>query len=255
MPAYEDIRVALEYFDKDSIPVIIPTFNTPSYLQSMIKQLEDRGIKDIIIGDNGSSYQPMLDLLESLSQKYHVVYWGKNMGPRVYTEDKSICSMMPDYFIVTDPDLVLNDRMPKNFIGKMKRIVDMYGVSKAGLAIEIHDPEERERFFDADQVDRWESNYWTRKLDRMPEVDDLYIAPIDTTFCLHNRDKFLEEIEVVPGKMTCNTSAIRIAGRFTCRHMGWWEKLPLTKEEYDYYQKTITHWSSTENEKKKLGYS
>jgi hypothetical protein len=195
----------------------------------------------------------MIDLLEKLSQKYHVVRWSENYGPRYYTENKDICSRMPKYFIVTDPDLVFNELMPPNAISKMKRIVDMYGVSKVGLAIDIDTPEERERFFNPHQVDLWERSYWSRKIDRLPEVDDLYAAPIDTTFSLYNRDKFLEEIDHVPGRMTCNTSAIRVAGRFTCRHMGWWGKQPMTDEEYNFYKNTHT-WSSTENEKKKLGY-
>jgi hypothetical protein len=262
MPKYEDIRVALEYQNDnsssislvpDDIPIIIPTFNTPTYLKSMIGQLEERGWTNIIIGDNGSTYQPMLDLLDKLSNTYHVVMWGKNMGPRVYTENKDICSRMPKYFIVTDPDLLFNPSMPAAALNKMRRIVDTYGVSKAGLAIEIDDPEERKRFFNANQVDLWERNYWSRKIDRLPEIDDLYAAPIDTTFCLYNRDQFLFEIDNVDGNMTCNTSAIRIAGRFTCRHMGWWADQPLTEEEHEYYKNTHT-WSSTENEKKKLGY-
>lgn len=262
MPKYEDIRVALEYHKEnadssnliaDDTPIIIPVFNTPSYLLSMINQLEDRGWTNLIVCDNGSTYPPMLDLLDQLSNKYDVVLWGKNMGPRVYTEDKDICSRMPKYFILTDPDLLFNESMPPNAIDKMKRIVDMYEVSKVGLAIDIDTPEERSRFFNANQVDLWERNYWSMKLDRYKEKDDLYAAPIDTTFSLYNRDKFLSEIDHVPGKMTCNTSAIRVAGRFTCRHMGWWAEQPLTDDEYEFYKNTHT-WSSTENEKKKLGY-
>ena len=262
MPKYEDIRVALEYQKENAdsstlipedVPIIIPTFNTPTYLKSMIDQLEERGWTNIIIGDNGSTYGPMIDLLDELSSTYHVVLWGKNMGPRIYTEDKDICSRMPKYFVVTDPDLLFNKKMPASAINKMRRIVDMYGISKAGLAIEIDDPEERDRFFNARQVDLWERNYWTRQVTKLPEVDDLYAAPVDTTFCLYNRDQFLSEIDDVAGKMTCNTSAIRIAGRFTCRHMGWWAEQPLTKDEHEFYKQTHT-WSSTENEKKKLGY-
>lgn len=261
MPVYEDIRIALEYQKEndnsslvpDDVPIIIPVFNTTTYLESMISQLEDRGWTNIIICDNGSTYPPMIDLLDRLAENYHVVKWGRNLGPRVYTEDKDICSKMPKYFIVTDPDLLFNENMPANALDKMKRIVDMYEVSKAGLAIDIDTPEERGRFFNANQVDLWERNYWTRKIERYPEKDDLYAAPIDTTFCLYNRDKFLLEIDNVAGRMTCNTSAIRIAGRFTCRHMGWWAEQPLTEEEYDFYKNTHT-WSSTENEKKRLGY-
>jgi len=263
MPIYEDIRVALEYQKEngpsstllpEDTPIIIPVFNTPTYLKSMIDQLESRGWTNIIICDNNSTYEPMINLLNELANEYHVVKWGENLGPRVYTEDKDICSKMPKYFIVTDPDLLFNESMPVTAIQKMRRVVDMYGVSKVGLAIDIDSPEERQRFFDADQVDRWERSYWTRKIDRLPEVDDLYAAPIDTTFSLYNRDQFLAEIDNVAGKMTCNTSAIRMAGRFTCRHMGWWDKLPLEEKEYNFYKANTTNWSSTENEKKKLGY-
>ena len=69
MPYYEDIRIALEYQKEDDIPIIIPTFNTATYLQSMIDQLEERGWTNIIIGDNDSTYGPMLDLLSELSNK------------------------------------------------------------------------------------------------------------------------------------------------------------------------------------------
>ena len=262
MPYYDDIRDVLEKQKEnadfsslipDDVPIIIPVFNTATYLRSMINQLEERGWTNIIICDNGSTYQPMIDLLDELSSNYHVVLWNKNLGPRTYTEDKDICSRMPKYFIVTDPDLLFNEKMPASSINKMKRIVDMYGVSKVGLAIDIDSPEERERFFSPRQVDLWERTYWSRKIEQYPEKDDLYAAPIDTTFCLYNRDQFLSEIDHVPGRMTCNTSAIRIAGRFTCRHMGWWAKQPLTDEEHEFYKSTHT-WSSTENEKKKLGY-
>lgn len=262
MPQYDNIQDVLagqkenaesSNLIPDDVPIIIPVFNTSSYLKSMIDQLEDRGWTNIIICDNGSTYQPMLDLLDKLSNQYNVVMWGDNKGPRYYTENKDICSKMPKYFIVTDPDLLFNPQMPPRAINKMRRIVDTYGISKAGLAIEINDPDERARFFSPHQVDLWERQYWSKKVEQLPEVDDLYAAPIDTTFCLYNRDQFLSEIDIVPGNMTCNTTAIRIAGRFTCRHMGWWREQPLTDEEHEFYKNTHT-WSSTENEKKKLGY-
>jgi GT2 family glycosyltransferase len=251
---YSSIQEALKNFSENDIPIVIPVFNTVSYLKLTMEQLEERGLADkVIVCDNDSQYPPMVEYLEELSKTRNVVLWGENLGPRVYSENKDICRAMPKYFIVTDPDLILNKDMPKNFIDKMKRIVDMYNVSKVGLAIEIYDPEERKRFFNADQVDRWERNYWLRKLEQYPEKDPVYLAPIDTTFVLYNRDKFLSEIDWVPGKMTCNTSAIRIAGRFTCQHMGWWKDQPLTEEEHEFYKNTHT-WSSTENEKKRMGY-
>jgi len=249
VPYYEDIRIALECQNEDDTPIIIPAFNTATYLQSMVDQLEKRGWTNIIIGDNGSTYPPMLDLLDKLSQKYAVVLWGKNMGPRVYTEDKDICSRMPKYFIVTDPDLLFNEKMPSSAINKMKRIVDMYKVSKVGLAVDIDSPEEVEKFFNPEGVESGERVHWIKKVDTYPESDDLYHAPVDTTFALYNRDTFLSEIDSVSVRMTCNTSAVRIAGRFTCKHMGYWKDTPLSDEEENYY-KDHNVWSATYFEKK-----
>ena len=261
MPIYHNILDVLakipENADKeiipDNVPIVIPTFNTVSYLKFMIDQLEDRGWTNIIVADNNSTYPPMIEYLNSLADRHNVVLMGDNFGPRIFTENKKICSSMPKYFIVTDPDLILNEDMPLTAINKMRRMLDTYNVSKVGLAIDIDSPEERDRFFDARQIDIWERRYWIKKIDIYPEVDDLYAAPIDTTFCLYNRDKFLSEIDQVPGRMTCNTSALRVAGRFTCRHMGWWKDQPLTEEEHEFYKNSHT-WSSTENEKKRLGY-
>ena len=258
MPKYEDIRVALEYQKEnadssnligDDTPIIIPVFNAPTYLKSMIDQLEARGWTNVIICDNDSTYPPMLDLLNELSIKYSVVMWGKNLGPRVYTEDKDICSRMPKYFIVTDPDLLFNDAMPASALNKMKRIVDMYGVSKVGLAVDIDSPEEIEKFFNPKGVELGERVHWIKKIDRYQESDDLYHAPVDTTFALYNRDAFLVEIDNVPVRMTCNTSAIRIAGRFTCKHMGYWKETPLSEKEETHY-KDHNVWSATYFEKK-----
>jgi len=258
MPYYEDIRQALDLqkenaglstITPDDVPIIIPTFNTPTYLKSMIDQLEERGWTNVIICDNDSTYPPMVDLLDKLSNNYHVVLWGKNLGPRVYTENKDICSRMPKYFILTDPDLLFNKKMPITAINKMKRILDMYGVSKAGLAIDIDSPDEIKRFSNPRGVESEERINWSRKIDKYFEKDDLYSAPIDTTFSLYNRDQFLSEINYVPLRMTCNTSAIRMAGRFTCQHMGYWEDTPLTAEEEEFYKEN-NFWSATYFEKK-----
>ena len=139
-------------------------------------------------------------------------------------------------------------------MSKMKRILETYRVSKVGLAIEIEDPEERARFFNAERVDLWEGGYWKNKLDLYPEKDDLYLAPVDTTFCIYDRDRLSWEIEKVHANMSVNTSSIRIAGRFKCRHMGWWFDQPLTEEEYAFYKSTHI-WSSTETMKENLKYS
>jgi len=232
-----------------SMPILIPTFNLPSYLKIMIDQLESRGLTDYIICDNNSTYPEMIEYLDSISSEgKNVVRFSKNLGPRIFCETKEFLSILPEYFIVSDPDILFNKEMPANFIKKMKRIVDTYDVSKCGLAIDIFNT--RDKFFDGHDVDSWEGIYWQYPVDKYQEVDDLYYAPIDTTFSLYKKSKLINELLSTNAGVT-STSSIRVAGRFTCEHMGWWRDQPLTEDEINFYKKTQI-WSATDNYKKGL---
>ena len=132
----------------------------------------------------------------------------------------------------------------------MKRVIDTYGVSKAGFAIDIQ--QTKDKFFNANQVSIWEGAYWHNQITVYEEKDHVYAAPIDTTFCLYKKSRFVEELKKNRTGLT-STSAIRIAGRFTCEHMGWWQKQPIGEDEMNFYNET-QRWASTQNEKKRLGY-
>jgi len=240
----------LQTIPDGEVPIIVPVFNLVSYAKFMVDQLDSYGLENYIICDNDSTYPPMVEYLKELSKTRRVASLGSNIGPRAYAETPEFLAILPEYFIVTDPDLVFNDGLPKNFINKMKRIIDTYGVSKAGFAIDIDDT--KEKFFDAAQVRRWEGTYWNNQIQTYEERDPVYAAPIDTTFCLHKKSKVISELSRSLRGIT-STSSVRIAGRFTCEHMGWWKDQPLSKEEEDYYN-SRQQWASTYNEKLRLGY-
>lgn len=233
--------------DSSEIPIIVPVFNLVSYAKFMSAQLDEYGLTSYIICDNNSTYEPMIEFLNEQEQLgKRIVRFDKNLGPRIFCETPEFLSILPEYFIITDPDIVFNKNLPKNFINKMKRIIDTYSVSKAGFAIDIF--ETRDKFFDGHDVDEWEGKYWTVELNIYNEKDPIYIAPIDTTFCLYKKSSFVNELLDKRSGVT-GTSCVRIAGRFTCEHMGWWKDQPLTQEEKDYYSQTQI-WSATENYKR-----
>jgi len=240
----------LQTIPAGEIPIIIPVFNLVTYAKFMVDQLERYGLNNFIICDNNSTDQPMIEYLDELSKTHRVVRFEENLGPRVFAERPEFLASMPDYFIVTDPDLIFNDTLPKSFLSKMKRILDMYDVSKVGFAIDIEDT--KELFFDAIQVQRWEGSYWKSPVNVYTEKDQLYAAPIDTTFCMFRKDRVIRELTNIRQGIT-GTSALRIAGRFTCQHMGWWKNQPVSQEELDYYHNR-QEWASTYKEKVKLGY-
>lgn len=241
----------LQTIPEDEVPIIVPVFNLVSYAKFMVEQLKERGLNNFIICDNNSTYQPMIDYLNELSKTDRVVMFDQNLGPRIFAERQEFLSVLPEYFILSDPDLIFNDDLPKNFISKMKRIIDTYNVSKAGFAIDIE--KTKDKFFNHNQVQIWEGRYWSNHINLYPERDDIFFAPIDTTFCLYKKSVLIQELKKVNYETTLVPS-VRIAGRFTCQHMGWWKDQPVPQDEMDFYNQTQT-WASTYNEKKRLGYA
>ena len=234
----------LQTIPEDEIPILVPVFNLVSYAKFMANQLKARQLNNFIICDNASTYKPMHEYLDELSKTERVVKFDQNLGPRIFTERQEFLSVLPEYFIVSDPDLIFNEELPKNFMKKMKRIIDMYNVSKAGFAISIE--KNSDRFYDELAVRRNEQHSWSVPVNTYEEKDQLYVARIDTTFCMHKKSKLIREL---PNAISvCNTSGIRIAGRFTCEHMGWWKDQPITDEEKSAYE-SENRWGSTQ-----LGY-
>jgi len=246
MTAYKSIFPLLLDIDTKEIPTFIPTFNQPDLLNLTLKEFLSRGHTDrIVIYDNNSTYEPMIKLLDSLSDMYDVVRSSVNTGPRIFTEDLQILNLMPEYFIVTDPDLIHNKDLPEKYISEMKELINSMNVAKAGFAIEIHNDEERERFLDADSVSAIEERYWQEKVGITSTKDTIFNAAIDTTFSLNKRDACAYHRKF--GKPTWAYPSIRIGGKYTCQHIGWWKKelMPQSVEEKEFYYKNQT-WSHTE---------
>ena len=263
------LKTALQTIPDGEVPILIPVFNLCTYANNMVHQLISRGVTGFIICDNASTYPPMLEYLDALSKTQRVVRFSENLGPRIFAESLDFLDILPEYFVITDPDLILNDQLPAGFIDKMKDVISAHNVAKAGLALDIHD--KCDKFFNKDQVHVWESKYWIHKVPSLPGCipDTTYIAPIDTTFCLFKKSKYVDELRSrgcplhphlhkLPNAIrnpapSLLASALRIAGRFTCEHMGWWLNQPVPHHEMEYYKKSQV-WSSTCNERKKLGY-
>ena len=243
---YKSLFPLLMDIDPQEIPIFIPTFNQPSLLELTLKQLSSRDETGrIVIYDNNSTYSPMIELLESLSSKYDVVKSDFNVGPRIFTEDLHILELMPEYYIVTDPDLIYNPNLPKNYISEMKNVISNKNLAKVGFAIEIYDQDERDRFSDPERVQLWEESYWQSKIGMTSTKDPIYDAWIDTTFSLNKKSSCIYHHKFK--KPTFRYPSARIAGAYTCQHVGWWKKeiIPQTSDEINYYLNNEL-WSHTE---------
>jgi hypothetical protein len=215
------------------IPVLIP-FNTVTYVRGMVRHLRERGMRRIVIVDNASTYGPMCDYLATPEDGVKVLRLGRNEGPRHFMLEPSCLNELPDIFCLTDPDLLLNPDMPPDFLDQLLELTERMTVGKAGLALEISNVSamRQESFFIGSRpwkIWEWEDQFWQHQIGATRGGDPVYSAEIDTTFPLYNK-RFFD-----PDRFG---HAVRVGGRFTCRHRPWYLDNGLPGAEEEFYKET-----------------
>jgi hypothetical protein len=211
-------------------PVFIMAYNQYTYVKSMVDQLMKYPNLQLYIIDNKSTYPPLVEYLKTIDGKHgvKVLYQDKNYGHKVY-ERPDIIALGGDKYIVTDPDLLLNDKLPHNFVDILSELSDQYKTNKIGFALDIKNNIDMSKFLDSSKtitIDSNEAKYWKDRIEH--PTYELYKAPIDTTFSLINKKYYK------PGKLD---DSIRIAGNFTSVHRPWLNNMEqeLLPGELDYY--------------------
>lgn len=214
------------------IPVIIIAHNQLVYIRNMVNQCLPITEKIYII-DSASTYKPLLNWYKnevSQIKSVEIIYHPDNQGYIVW---QNYIDRFPDEYIVTDPDLLFNPKMPPNAISILSDIGKKFNCSTVGLALDISDHQNftNARFNDK-SIYEWESQFWSNKIQSEPI--EIYGAPVDTTFALRSKSR--------PG------CALRVAGIFTCKHVPWYRRdkspLPISDEEYAIHKQNSgsTNW-------------
>ena len=221
------------------IPVLIPCFNSPTYTRNMLGQLRILGFRRIVLLDNASTSPDMRHWLNSLNDEATVIWLPANYGPHHVIHDLGSFTLLPRYFCITDPDLQFNPALPDNFLGDLAALTKRYNIGKAGFALDISDYHAmRDDLFDVggrkSSIWDWEAQFWEQPLEPLEGGDSVYRAQIDTTFALYDKEFF------DPASSLC---AVRVAGRFTARHLPWYRDRGLPEAEAAIYERT-QRWSS-----------
>ena len=212
------------------IPVVVTAYNNLFFVRNFIDQLKKFN-NPIILLDNSSTYPPLLeyykDIKDELGSRIDIRLLDNNYGCGVHTLLKD---SLPDIYMLSDPDLELNPRMPENFSEILLNISNKYEASKVCLALDIS---ENEKFVECKKYEHKKSIYdWEKQFWRRPIADtqyELYDSPIDgaTTFFLINRN-------------IAEKRQIRIAGDFTAKHLPWYKnylKDHVPEEELAFWKK------------------
>ena len=216
---------------KNNMTAVVIGYNQCSFIKNMVQQLE-KYTSDIIIIDNASTYQPLLDYYEN-DFKFTLLKQKSNYGHNVHLQDR-IQKIFGDIYLLTDPDLQFNPKLPDNFIRQLVDIANYFQVNKLGFALDIASDDIRtDTIYHGKSIKMWESQFWEVRLSYMPNPSlELYRADIDTTLCLINR--------------RYRGFPIRVAGDFTCFHIPWHKNFQhkLLDGEYETYltNNISTNW-------------
>lgn len=197
-----------DIFIKENIPSLIIGYNQLTYIKDMVSQLE-KYTSDIVIVDNASNFPPLLDYYAN-EFNHTLLRCKKNYGHTVYQRDP-IKKLMGNLYILTDPDLSFNAKLPDDFISTLITLSLYFKAHKVGFALCIDADNLRPNLTILNMhFTEWEKKFWVNKI--LFERDkslELYDAQIDTTFCLVNE------------KFNHTYRNVRVAGNYTCIHRPW----------------------------------
>jgi hypothetical protein len=197
-------------------------------------QVKEMPFSRIDIYDNGSTYPPMLQLLKDLEKEPKVksIRLEKNAGPHYVLRTPELYEMMDEVFCLSDPDLEFSKNLPADFLEVLFDLTTRHKCGKVGFAIEIPKEEEFENLFvkmdgKLQKVTDWESQFWDKEIARTENGDPIFEADIDTTFALYNKKYFNPQHRY---------KALRVAGAYVCKHLGFYKQNIIPQEEVDFYQ-------------------
>lgn len=225
-----------------SIPVVINSFNQPSYLRMMVNQLSALGVDNLVIIDQASTSPELLSLLDELKHRYPVVKLADNNGPHWFFLSRFF-ELLPPRFVYTDADLLFSAQLKSGFIDTMDAVLDDLSAIKVGLALDISQPADmiRADFSIGGQlytIQSWEAQFWK---ERVPSATGLevYRAPVDTTFALYDRDRFKQQVDRMRphGRFSCmdTPGSYRLAGEFVAVHLPWMRDNRIPSAEWAAY--------------------
>jgi len=212
------------------IPIIIICFNNYKYVENTIKQINKvnkQYAKNIIILNNCSTCRETINYLKNIN--YRVIQNFENKTPRISPiYNKHIYDILPDEFIITDPDLEFNEKLPVNFIEELSHLSNMFKTSKIGFALNIDDPDLIEGvYIDNCSIYNWELQFYRQEYYYNNNYK-LFCAEMDTTFCLINK-KYID-----------SSLQIRCCGDFIAKHIPWYKK----NEIYNVYESYCSYINS-----------
>jgi hypothetical protein len=162
--------------------------------------------------DHGSTWGPMLQLLENFEEdEDFTVHRRGDYGPRsLWGWDGLRAIVGSRQYIVTDPDLELDEGCPDDWLFQMEEAL-AEGYAKVGLGLRLDDLPSTEL---AARVKNWEQPFWANSTHGIFQGTLMYHAPVDTTLALY------QPLDVAPSFSLA--PAVRLGPPYLVRHLPWY---------------------------------
>jgi hypothetical protein len=209
--------------DAASIPVYVNNRDRVTTTMALVDWLLSAGTQRIVILDNESTYEPLLDYYNNLPAGVDVKLFGQNCGPWAFW-DKGMHLLQTTPYIVSDSDLVPTEDCPKDLVRLLNLLLNERPQSgKVGVGLKIDDVPG-----DLNEMNGWyrhiEAPYWTNRYN-----DKAFFAGVDTTFAIYGP---ASDGRVASGHS--HGTNLRTDSPYLFRHMPWYQTLPLSDEEQYY---------------------
>jgi len=210
--------------DYKLIPILIISFNQLFYLKQLIDFLSKHNFKNIIIIDNNSTYEPLLEYFDKIESEVTIHRLKGNYGHLVFWKVKELYEKYSKgYYVVTDADINPIAECPEDFLIYFKKILDKdLKITKVGFSLKIDDIPTTN--INREKILKWESRFW----ENCTSEGD-YIAGIDTTFALYRPNYNHDKKTFIRGRRTKYP--------YTAKHGGWYvDNDRLTEEQKFYFE-------------------
>lgn len=194
------------------VPIYINVRDRVKTLRRLVAWLEAAGYERIVLLDNASTYEPLLEYLNE--SPHNVVRFGVNHGSRALWRASVVPS---EWFVFTDPDLLPVEECPADVVEHLHEIAEYHKFPKAALGLHLDDvPASMDSL-------EWERSLVSRERELEPGV---YDSMADTTFALYRPDAAF------------GYTALRTGWPYQARHTSWYVKEPSAEDRY-YLERAI----------------